>query len=202
MASISANLEMVLPDTFDKVDVEVLTDNFTKIDTALGEMVTKEIIANNLETEEEGKILDARQGKALADQIKTISDESLSIEDVILNLDSLLEDDTTSVVSAAVVYALKKMIESINCGTARTVMLPASAWSGTNNAYTATIEVEGVMPDSVLDISPVPASHVAYINATVRATAQGEGTLTFTAATKPTTDMNVNVANFHLEVVE
>lgn len=66
MATISANLKMTLPESFDKVDIAVLSNNFALIDE---KMVTTDRVANNLGTEEEGKALDARQGKALNDRL-------------------------------------------------------------------------------------------------------------------------------------
>ena len=70
MATISSNLQMTLPESFDKVDVDILSDNFQKIDDFAGEAITKEKVANNLTTTEEGKALDARQGKVLYDKIE------------------------------------------------------------------------------------------------------------------------------------
>ena len=70
MATISSNLQMTLPESFDKVDVDILSDNFQKIDDFAGEAITKEKVANNLTTTEEGKALDARQGKVLDDKIE------------------------------------------------------------------------------------------------------------------------------------
>ena len=69
MATISSNLQMTLPESFDKVDVDILSDNFQKIDDFAGEAITKEKVANNLTTTEEGKALDARQGKILSDEV-------------------------------------------------------------------------------------------------------------------------------------
>ena len=50
MAKISSNLQMTLPESFDKVDVDILSDNFQKIDDFAGEAITKEKVANNLTT--------------------------------------------------------------------------------------------------------------------------------------------------------
>lgn len=69
MATISSNLQMTLPESFDKVDVDILSDNFQKMDDFAGEAITKEKVANNLTTTEEGKALDARQGKILSDEV-------------------------------------------------------------------------------------------------------------------------------------
>lgn len=66
MPTISGNLGMTLPESFDKVDVSVLSNNFSMIDAAFGQKVSLEQIANNLITTEEGKVLDARQGYAIA----------------------------------------------------------------------------------------------------------------------------------------
>ena len=76
MATISSNLQMTLPESFDKVDVDILSDNFQKIDDAYGETITKEKLANNLITTEEGKALDARQGKVLDEKIAQLSAEA------------------------------------------------------------------------------------------------------------------------------
>lgn len=76
MATISSNLQMTLPESFDKVDVDILSDNFQKIDDFTGEAITKEKVANNLTTTEEGKALDARQGKALDDKVTRLSNEA------------------------------------------------------------------------------------------------------------------------------
>ena len=69
MATVSANLKMTLPESFDKVDVSVLSNNFSLIDSAFDQTISPDEVANNLATAEGGKVLDARQGKALNDRL-------------------------------------------------------------------------------------------------------------------------------------
>ena len=59
MATISTNLEMTLPESFDKVDISVISQNFSLIDKAFEKVIEKEAIVNSLETEDEGKVLGA-----------------------------------------------------------------------------------------------------------------------------------------------
>jgi hypothetical protein len=62
-------------------------------------------------------------------------------------------------------------------------------WSGT----TAVKTVSGVLPASLLWISPVPASYDAYALANIRATAQGTDSITFGCVNVPAVAVNVNV---------
>ena len=62
MPTVSGILGMTLPESFDKVDVAVLSENFSKIDAEFA----KRQIANNITTIDEGSVLDARQGFVLA----------------------------------------------------------------------------------------------------------------------------------------
>ena len=67
--------------------------------------------------------------------------------------------------------------------------LPAAGWSGGS----ITVSAEGVTADNHVIVAPAPASRDAYINADVRCTGQGAGTLTFAAAAKPSANIGVNV---------
>lgn len=69
------------------------------------------------------------------------------------------------------------------------VTLKAAGWSG----GTQTVSVAGVKTDNHVIVAPAPASRDTYINSDVRCTAQGAGTLTFTAASTPTVDVTVNM---------
>jgi len=62
-------------------------------------------------------------------------------------------------------------------------------WSGT----TAVKTVAGILPASLLWISPVPASYDAYALANIRATAQGTDSITFGCVNVPAVAVNVNV---------
>lgn len=70
-----------------------------------------------------------------------------------------------------------------------TITIATSAWS--NN--TATVSVSGVTADNAVDVAPVEQTFDAYINAGIRATSQGSGTLTFACKTVPTVAISVNV---------
>ena len=67
--------------------------------------------------------------------------------------------------------------------------LPAAGWSGGS----VTVSAEGVTASNHVIVAPSPASRDAYINADVRCTAQGAGTLTFAAAVTPSANIGVNV---------
>lgn len=58
---------------------------------------------------------------------------------------------------------------------------------------TATIAVTGVTPTSNIIITPDPDDFIAYSNAQIRATAQGNGTVTFKCETTPSEAITVNV---------
>jgi len=74
MATVSGNLNLTLPESFDKVDISVLSNNFMLLDIAFGQKLGKTEIANDVATTQEGKVLDARQGKALNDRIEKFED--------------------------------------------------------------------------------------------------------------------------------
>lgn len=74
------------------------------------------------------------------------------------------------------------------------VILTASGWD--SSAKTQTVSVNGVMADETAQfITPTPssASQAAYYEAGILCTGQAENSLTFTAATLPTSDLTVYV---------
>lgn len=75
--------------------------------------------------------------------------------------------------------------------TTATVSLPASGWD--TETKTQTVTVTGVTETVNCIVTAAPASFVAYGEAWVRCTAQGDGTLTFTCDTLPTEDLTANV---------
>ncbi len=78
--------------------------------------------------------------------------------------------------------------------TAITVSLAVASWSASN---TITVNAAGVTASNTVIISPAPASFAAYGEAGVRCTAQAAGKLTFTADSKPTAALTVNVVIFN-----
>lgn len=70
-----------------------------------------------------------------------------------------------------------------------TASLTVEGWSGNSQ----TVSVAGVTATDIVWVAPTPASHDAYGSAGIRATAQGEGTLTFTCTETPVVALTVNV---------
>lgn len=73
-----------------------------------------------------------------------------------------------------------------------TATLAVADWS----SNTQTVSVTGVAADSVVFVSPAPASASDYASAGILCTAQAAGTLTFTCDTVPSNAITVNVICF------
>lgn len=74
------------------------------------------------------------------------------------------------------------------------VTLTANGWSqGTDGKYTQNVNVTSMNGTKSVIIQPEAESDSAYSAAEIRCTAQGTGTLTFTAVSKPTTNIIVSV---------
>ena len=76
-----------------------------------------------------------------------------------------------------------------NTITSVTVTLSASGWSGSSQ----TVSASNVTASNIVWVSPTPASFDAYGKAGVRATAQADGSITFTYAKAPAGDLTVEV---------
>ena len=78
------------------------------------------------------------------------------------------------------------------------VTLKEAAWTGTAAPYSQTVSVPGVLPDPLKQIiQPAPAdgdSLTAWNTSSVRCTAQGNGTLAFSARDRPAADILLQVA--------
>ena len=70
-----------------------------------------------------------------------------------------------------------------------TVTLLSTGWTD----GTQTVAASNVTADNIVWVSPSPASFDAYGTAGIRATAQGDGTITFTASKVPSEDISVGV---------
>lgn len=70
-----------------------------------------------------------------------------------------------------------------------TVTLTAAGWS----SNTQTVTVSGVTSSSIVWVSPDPTDQSAYVSAGILCTAQGTDSLTFTATTIPSVDIDVVV---------
>lgn len=78
-----------------------------------------------------------------------------------------------------------------NMITAITVSLTADGWDA--SALTQTVSASNVTASNIVWVSPAPTSFDAYGKAGVRATAQADGSITFTCASIPASDLNVEV---------
>ena len=94
--------------------------------------------------------------------------------------------ETDSAISTALNTALANYQAKAKTATAT---LAAASWSSKQQ----TVSVTGVTASNIVVVSPAPASMLAYSEATVRCTAQGAGTLTFTCTDVPSADLTVNV---------
>ena len=189
MATISANLKMTLPEAFDKVDVGVLSDNFSTIDSAFDQVVGKESVANNLTTTEEGKTLDARQGRELATQIQNIDKAKVNNADVINNLTT---NDSKKPLSAAQGFVLMELLNGKISMSMTAVLLESGKWS--NNKQTVT--VNGLVADEskmAVIAQSAPANHVYYNECDIRCVAQGNNSLTFECTNIPSSNLTANV---------
>ena len=78
--------------------------------------------------------------------------------------------------------------------TSLTVTLAPVDWSTTDSGtYTQTVDVLGMSDTKTVMVQPDSASVTKYSASELRCTAQGTNTLTFTAVSLPTEDINVNV---------
>ena len=72
------------------------------------------------------------------------------------------------------------------------ISLPLSGWTG-SSTFTNTIAISSVKADTIVIASPAPSDKDAFAFSNVYCSAQAEGSLTFTAKTKPTTDLTANL---------
>ena len=72
------------------------------------------------------------------------------------------------------------------------ISLPLSGWTG-SSTFTNTIAISSVKADTIVIASPAPSDKDAFAFSNVYCSAQAEGSLTFTAKTKPTTDLTTNL---------
>lgn len=75
------------------------------------------------------------------------------------------------------------------------VNLPVAGWSATE-PYTQTANVTGVTADEdtcIIDVAGAPSTFDDYVACAIRATGQGNGTLTFVAGVLPEVDIVANV---------
>lgn len=77
-----------------------------------------------------------------------------------------------------------------------TVSLSSSAWASSGDVYIQTVNVAGVTSNTntnLITVSPNPNSFTPYVENMIHATVQGNGTLTFEAASVPDVNIAVNI---------
>jgi len=72
-----------------------------------------------------------------------------------------------------------------------TINIAVTAWDSASK--TATVSVPLVTADNAVDVAPAGSSFDDYVNASIRATAQSDGKLTFACKTIPTKTISVNI---------
>lgn len=72
------------------------------------------------------------------------------------------------------------------------ISLPLSGWTG-STTFTNTIAVSSVKADTIVIASPAPSDKDIFAFSNVYCSAQAEGSLTFTAKTKPSADLMANL---------
>ena len=72
------------------------------------------------------------------------------------------------------------------------ISLPLSGWTG-SSTFTNTIAISSVKADTIVIASPAPSDKNAFAFSNVYCSAQAQGSLTFTAKTKPATDLTANL---------
>ena len=122
--------------------------------------------------------------KGALNTVKTILAGKIDSTNIANNLTT---DDKNKVLSAAQGYALKALIDGKV--TTQSVSLASGSWS----SLTQTVSVSGVTSNNIVLVTPAPGSYTAYHGSGVYCSAQGSGTLTFKAVSKPTSTLTVNI---------
>ena len=107
-------------------------------------------------------------------------------------VDSLESDDTTKPLSAAKGRALSEAIALKPDMMTAAVVLSASGWAGNQQ----TVAVDGLKALHAVIVTAAPETYEHYSDCIVRCSAQGEGTLTFTASYTPSQELRANVLIF------
>ena len=76
--------------------------------------------------------------------------------------------------------------------TVKTVLRPASGWSG-STTFQQAVTVSGVTASNTILVSPAPGDFEDYTENQVHCTAQGDNTLTFSCAYQPSGNITVNL---------
>lgn len=108
-----------------------------------------------------------------------------------LKINELTEAQYDTAVQGGVIGAneLSVITDASPVSVNTTVTLAAADWS----AGTQTVTVNGITATSVVWVSPDPSDQADYVAGGILCTAQAANSLTFTASTTPTNDIDVVV---------
>ena len=106
---------------------------------------------------------------------------------------SLTSASTTDALSAAQGKELKTLVDGKAAATSVQGTLTASGWTANGDVFMQTLSNDTITGAGDIIVSPAPESLVDYGAATVRATAHASGNVTFSATTKPTSELVVNI---------
>lgn len=154
-------------------------------------------VANNLSTTAEGWALDARRGKYL-DEVKVgytdIADNLTTANGqmVLSAKQGKILREEVAAASLAAQTAQNTANGKISAKTA-SVVLAAESWANSESPYVQTKSVSGITDSNIIIVSPTFASQEQYYSCGVGASAQADGSLTFSATDKPTEVIEVNV---------
>ena len=170
-------------------------------------------VANNLTTVEEGWALDARQGRLLdenklnmANVFNDLTQENKGyaldarqgrlLNEKKLDKASIVDDLTTGGAECALSAQQGKTLrELMTTSLVQTAVLKANGWAGADPS-TQTVAVAGVTADQNrihIIPNPIPSQYAMYSECQIRATSQGNGTLTFAASDIPEANITVNI---------
>ena len=76
-----------------------------------------------------------------------------------------------------------------------TVTLSALGWTASDAGYTQTVQIASMNATKTVLVQPEDTSATNYSAAEIECTAQGDGTLEFTAVSLPTEDVDVNIVH-------
>ena len=110
-----------------------------------------------------------------------------------LKINELTEAQYDSAVQQGVIGANEiSIITDAEVATGNTVTLDSADW--VNSAQTVT--VNGMTASTIVLVAPKPADASAFAAAGIMCTGQATDSLTFTAVTTPSADIDVNVVTF------
>lgn len=177
MPSRTQNYNLIKPAQDESYDIDQFNTNFDAIDA---QMKSNADAANTAQN----KANDHTHGNITNDgKIGTLANKA-----VYTGAGGALQAGTLPVAAGGTggttAAAARAGIGAAAASKAKTASLTVAGWD--SSAKTQTVSVAGVTANSNIIVTPAPASYEAWGAAGIRATAQADGTVTFTCDTVPT----------------